>query len=61
MQYQILKLRPVSFVLGWISAENQPMYVKPAELPDGVKQVEQVSSRFGCQFEVREEEVVVRT
>jgi len=31
-----------------------PKYVKPAEIPDVVKHVEQVSSRFGCQFEVRE-------
>ena len=46
---------------GWISAENQPKYMKPAELPDVVKHVEQVSSRFGSQFEVRDEEVVVRT
>jgi hypothetical protein len=48
-------------VPAWIGAENQPKYVKPADLPDVVKQVEQVSSRFGCQFEVREQEVVVRT
>jgi poly-gamma-glutamate synthesis protein (capsule biosynthesis protein) len=55
------QIREVAFVPGWISAENQPRYVKPAELPDVVKQVEQVSSRFGSQFEVRDEEVAVRT
>ena len=55
------QVREVAFVPGWISAENQPKYVKPAELPDVVKQVEQVSSRFGSEFEVRDEEVVVRT
>ena len=55
------QIHEVAFVPGWISAENQPKYVKPAELPDFVKDVELVSSRFGSQFEVREEEVVVRT
>ena len=55
------EIREVAFVPGWIGAENQPKYVKPAALPGVVKHVEQVSSRFGSQFEVRDEEVVVRT
>ena len=55
------QIREVTFMPGWISAENQPKYVKPSELPDVVKHVEQVSSRFGSQFEVRDEEVIVRT
>ncbi len=46
---------------GWISAGNQPKYVQPAEIPEVVKHVEQVSSCFGSQFDVRDEEVVVRT
>jgi poly-gamma-glutamate synthesis protein (capsule biosynthesis protein) len=55
------QIREVSFVPGWISAENQPRYMKPAALPEVVKHVEAISNRFGSRFEVKEDEVSVRT
>jgi poly-gamma-glutamate synthesis protein (capsule biosynthesis protein) len=55
------EIRQVSFVPGWIDEKNQPRFQKPAELPEVVRHVQQISRSFGTQFDGKEDEVVVRT
>ncbi len=55
------KISEVSFVPGRINEQNQPVLLKPAEAPELLSHIQAVSAGFGTGFDVRDEEVVVRT
>ncbi len=53
------KIQKLSFVPGRIDGHGPPNFYRPAEAPDVVQHMQQISARFGTQFEVGEEEVSV--
>jgi poly-gamma-glutamate capsule biosynthesis protein CapA/YwtB (metallophosphatase superfamily) len=55
------KINEVCFVLGCINEQNQPMPLKPADAPALLNHVRQVSAQFGTAFEIKEDEVKIRT
>jgi poly-gamma-glutamate capsule biosynthesis protein CapA/YwtB (metallophosphatase superfamily) len=55
------KINEVCFVPGRINEQNQPVMLKPAEAPELLSHVRDVSAEFGTGFEVRDEEVAIRT
>jgi poly-gamma-glutamate capsule biosynthesis protein CapA/YwtB (metallophosphatase superfamily) len=55
------KISEVCFVPGRINEQNQPELLKPAETPELLSHVREVSAAFGTVFQVREEEVAVVT
>jgi len=50
----------VSFVPGRINQQNQPVLLKPAEIPELVREIQKNSSSCGTSFDVGQEEVVIR-
>jgi poly-gamma-glutamate capsule biosynthesis protein CapA/YwtB (metallophosphatase superfamily) len=55
------RIAEVSFVPGFINEQNQPVLVKPAEAPQLLRHIRENSAPFGTDFEIRDEEVAVRT
>ncbi len=55
------KVNEVCFVPGRINEQNQPVPLKPAEAPELLRHIREVSAAFGTDFQVREEEVTVVT
>ena len=55
------KINEVCFVPGRINENNQPVLLPPAEAPDLLSHVREVSAAFGTVFEVREGDVAVAT
>ena len=55
------KVSEVSFIPGRINEQNQPVVVKPSEAGDVVTHVQEVSAQFETGFDVKEQEVVIRT
>ncbi len=55
------KISEVCFVPGRINEQNQPVLLKPAEAPELLSHVREVSAAFGTVFEVRQEEVAIVT
>lgn len=55
------KINEVCFVPGRINEENQPVLLKPAEAPEMLSHVREVSAAFGTLFQAREGEVAVVT
>jgi poly-gamma-glutamate capsule biosynthesis protein CapA/YwtB (metallophosphatase superfamily) len=55
------KISEVCFVPGRINEQNQPELLKPAEAPELLNHVREVSAAFGTGFQVREGEVAVVT
>ena len=55
------RIREVSFVPGTITDNNQPRLFKPADAPDITKHAQEISAPFGTVFEVRADEIVIRT
>jgi poly-gamma-glutamate capsule biosynthesis protein CapA/YwtB (metallophosphatase superfamily) len=55
------KINEVCFVPGRINERNQPELLTPAESPELMSQVKEVSAPFGTVFQVRETEVAVTT
>jgi poly-gamma-glutamate synthesis protein (capsule biosynthesis protein) len=55
------KISEVCFVPGRINEQNQPMLLKPAEAPELLSHVREVSAAFGTVFRVRQEEVAIVT
>lgn len=53
------KIQRLSFVPGCIDGHGPPNFYRPAEAPDVVQHMQQISERFGTRFEVGEEEVSV--
>lgn len=55
------KINEVSFVPGMINEQNQPVPLKPAKAPELLGHIQTVSAVFGTGFDVKDEEVIVRT
>jgi len=55
------KISEVCFVPGRINEQNQPVLLKPAEAPELLSHVREVSAAFGTVFQIREGEVAVVT
>ena len=55
------KMNEVCFVPGRINEQNQPELLTPAEAPELLSHVREVSAPFGTAFEVRPEEVAIVT
>jgi poly-gamma-glutamate synthesis protein (capsule biosynthesis protein) len=55
------RISEVSYVPGEITDQNQPRLFKPADLAHIVKHTEEISAPFGTVFDVKADEVVVRT
>jgi poly-gamma-glutamate capsule biosynthesis protein CapA/YwtB (metallophosphatase superfamily) len=53
------KISEVCFVPGRINEQNQPELLKPAEAPELLSHVREVSAAFGTGFQIREEEVAI--
>jgi hypothetical protein len=49
------QIREVSFVPGWINEKSQPKFQKPSDLPLVVKHIQQISRRFGTEFNEKED------
>ena len=55
------KINEVCFIPGRINEQNQPVLVQPAQAPELLSHVREVSAPFGTVFQVREGEVAVVT
>jgi poly-gamma-glutamate capsule biosynthesis protein CapA/YwtB (metallophosphatase superfamily) len=55
------KINEVCFIPGRINEQNQPVLLKPAEAPELLSHVREVSAAFGTVFQVRENDVAVVT
>jgi poly-gamma-glutamate synthesis protein (capsule biosynthesis protein) len=58
---QSRKINEVCFMPGRINEQNQPVLLKPAEAPELLSHIQEVSAPFGTGFLVREGEVAVVT
>tara|TARA_B100001142_G_scaffold284867_1_gene298767 strand:+ start:3831 stop:4886 length:1056 start_codon:yes stop_codon:yes gene_type:complete len=53
------KISQLSFIPGTIDGNGPPVFGKPADLPDVVTKMQEMSSSYGTKFKVNDEEVVI--
>ena len=53
------KISQLSFIPGTIDGNGPPVFGKPADLPDVVNRMQEMSSSYGTKFKVNDEEVVI--